>query len=758
VNGRLPGTAALAALAMTVAFAGMRLAPLAEPPAFADVRASWCPSDQRVLDRRGVVLAAVRTDSSVRRLAWTPLTEVSSALVGAVLASEDRRFADHGGVDWQALAAAAWQRLREGSSRGASTITMQVVALLDPALHRRAGARTVADKWRQMRSAWQLEQNWSKDEILEAYLNLVTFRGEVQGVHAAADAIFARQPHGLSLAESVVLAASLRAPNASGSALRSRSVQLLRRLGAEDTATTIDETVARAGRVPDAQGPRASSAVHAARQLTTGAARCRDVASTLDAGIQAVAEDSLRRHLVELRERSVRDGAVLVVDNASGEVLAYVGSSGKLSSARQVDGVRALRQAGSTLKPFLFAAAIESGLVTAATLLEDTPLEVSLPGGAYRPANYDETFRGLVSVRTALASSLNVPAVRTLLLVGDASFARTLRFLGLSSVSRPGDYYGPSLALGSADVNLWDLVSAYRALAEGGRWSPLRMNRRAGDPGTTDDHGRTAGRDDNGDGDGDDDRDDEQASRVFSADTSFLIGDILSDRAGRATTFGLENALATPFWSAVKTGTSKDMRDNWCVGYSSRFTVGVWVGNFSGESMHDVSGVAGAAPIWEDVMSALHAHAPGDAPAPPDDIVTAWTTFAHDTEPARREFYRRGSEPVTSGRELESIARIAEPKHGSILALDPDIAPQRQRVLFRARAPSRDMQWYLDGRFLGSASVPLPWDLVRGHHELALRDGKGRPLDSVRFEVKGAARRSDERESPPIGRGSSATY
>ncbi|MFN2426015.1 MAG: penicillin-binding protein 1C, partial [Candidatus Binatia bacterium] len=678
-----------------------------ELPSFEQVRSSWCPSDVRVLDRHGVALHAVRVDASGRRLGWTPLDEVSSALSRAVIASEDRRFTSHAGVDWRAVAAAVRQRVLGGASRGASTITMQLVALVDPELHGRPGTRSVGEKLRQMRSAMRLEKNWTKDEILEAYLNLVTFRGEVQGVHAAADAIFGKQPHGLSTAESAVLAASLRAPNATRGVLRSRAVALLRSL--DETASDLDEAVTRAGRLPDAQGPRSASALHVARQLVAKAPACRDVSSTLDARVQEIAAASLHRHLVELLDRSVRDGAVLVVDNPSGEVLAYVGSSGSLSSASQVDGVRALRQAGSTLKPFLYASAIERGLVTPATLLEDTALDVSLPGGSYRPANYDETFRGLVSVRTALAASLNIPAVRTLALVGDAEFARTLRLLGMSSVARPGDFYGPSLALGSADVSLWELVSAYRALAAGGDWTPLRLG--------------VAGAGEH--------------QRVFGADTAFLIGHILSDREGRATTFGLENALATPFWSAVKTGTSKDMRDNWCVGYTSRFTVGVWVGNFSGESMHDVSGVTGAAPVWQEVMSALHADEPGDAPPAPENVVEAWTSFAHDSEPARREFYRRGSEPVTASREIDSIPRIAAPVDGSILALDPDIASDRQRVALTVHAPRAGLAWRLDGRPLASAAETYLWEPRAGRHVLELVDSAGRRVDEARLHVKG---------------------
>ena len=199
--------------------------------------------------------------------------------------------------------------------------------------------------------------------------------------------------------------------------------------------------------------------------------------------------------------------------------------------------------------------------------------------GIYRPLDYDREFRGLVSMRTALASSLNVPAVRTTDMVGVEVFADRLRRLGFSGLVEEGDYYGAALALGSADVTLWQLVNAYRTLANGGKYSDLRL--------TTD-------------------ADTQKSTRIYSPEASFVISDILSDRASRSTTFGLENSLATRYWSAVKTGTSKDMRDNWCVGYTDRFTVGVWVGNSSGAPMRDVTGITGAAPTWLNVMNYLH--------------------------------------------------------------------------------------------------------------------------------------------------------
>ncbi len=214
-------------------------------------------------------------------------------------------------------------------------------------------------------------------------------------------------------------------------------------------------------------------APHLARQLLTRAGT--SVHSTLDAPLQRFAAETLRNRLAALAERNVEDGAVIVLDNASGEVLAYVGSSGDLSGAAAVDGAAALRQPGSTLKPFLYGVAIDQRWLTAASLLDDAPLALATPTGLYVPQNYERDFKGVVSVRSALAASLNVPAVRTLQLVGVERFRQALQSFGLSSVKHDGEYYGYGLALGGGDTSLLTLTNAYRALANGGVWSPVRL-------------------------------------------------------------------------------------------------------------------------------------------------------------------------------------------------------------------------------------------------------------------------------------------
>jgi penicillin-binding protein 1C len=482
-----------------------------------------------------------------------------------------------------------------------------------------------------------------------------------------------------------------------------------------DLACPQLETLAQAG-LPGTPNiaPRASLAPHIARELLS-AERAR-VQTTLDAGLQAFAAEVLQQQLIALAEQHVADGAVLVVDNRTGEVLAYVGNAGNSASAFYVDGVRAARQAGSTLKPFLYQMAIEDRLITNASLIDDSPVNLITPTGLYVPQNYDRDFKGLTSVRTALASSLNVPAVRTLMLVGADAFAERLKMLGFDDVTEDGDFYGYSLALGSAEVSLWQLANAYRALANAGHWSPLKLQRAT----------RTA------------------AAPLLDPAASYLIGDVLADPLARSVTFGLENPLSSRHWAAVKTGTSKDMRDNWCVGFTNRYTIGVWVGNFDGSAMRDVSGVTGAAPVWLEMVNYLHRRQASVAPDAPEGVVRMQIRYDQDVEPARTEAFLAGTETARiAAKDADAIhPGIAYPGNGTIIALDPDIPESVQRVRFVISPQVAGYRWRLDGEEIGLSDEPMFWVPQPGSHELSLLDQSGTAVDQVRFEVRGASRQS----------------
>lgn len=721
-NGRVRWVLVLSAWLLLVPSAAMSSA---TPffPSFEQVKAQHQPSDQWVLDRHGVLIGAVRQDFAERRGAWVPLGDISPAMQRAVLLSEDRRFYDHGGVDWPALIAAGWNWAWGGSSRGASTLSMQLAGMLASELQRPAGGRSPEQKLAQMRSARLLESAWSKEQILEAYLNLAAFRGELRGIDAVSRVMFGKHPHGLDQREAAVAAALLRGPNAVAERVTARACALLNDGGAGQYCATLPDHVTgwlAATARPAADVPTLAphfSRMAVAQAGEKGAAGA--VRTTLDASLQRVALESVQRHLAGMGHAQLTDAAVVVLNNETAEILAYVGSSGGISAAGQVDHARAQRQAGSTLKPFLYAQALESRYLTAASLLEDAPLDVVTSGGLYIPQNYDRNHVGWVSARSALASSLNIPAVRVLMLVGVERFVQRLRSLGLPLL-HDGEHYGYSLSLGSADMDLLNLTNAYRTLAELGRWREPAIL--AGEA-----------------------LSEVQSVQRFSPGASWIVGDILSDRRARARTFGLESALATRFWSAVKTGTSKDMRDNWALGWSSRYTVGVWVGNSQGLSMRDVSGVSGAGPIWHEVMSALHQDVGSRQPPPPPDVERQALVFADNIEAARTEYFLPGTaisrvEPALA--RAVAHARILSPSAGTVIAFDPDMPLAHQQLTLRAdtgkQAPEL-LQWHIEGRHVANGQESR-WPLRVGQHRIVLSNDSGTVLDEVTIQVRGLPR------------------
>lgn len=684
----------MAAMAIGLICAALLTDP-GRPPTYDALRARAPSSEARLLARDGRLLDVRRTDPDLRRLDWVPLARISSALTARIVASEDRRFAAHRGVDWPAAGGALRDRLRGQGGRGASTITMQLAALLDPAIGS-AGNRSWSQKLMQARAAWAIERTWTKPQILEAWLNLLPFRGDLVGIDAAARALAGKAPAGIDAAEAAVLTALARGPSARQAVVMARACRAAPALACRD----IEVVAARMlGPRAAIRGPGLAPQV-ADRLLVAGTSGA--VQTTIDFDIQRLASDALASQLAALSPRNVRDGAAIVVDNATGEILAWVGSAGPASTAAAVDGVTAPRQAGSTLKPQLYALAIERRLLTAASVLDDAPVDLDTASGLYIPQNYDRSFRGPVTVRSALGNSLNVPAVRTLLLVGVDAFRDRLYDAGYKGISRDGDYYGFSLALGSAEVTLLEQAAAFRALARDGRWSPLRIR-----PGAA-----------------------PADVRVIDAGAAGIVRDIMVDPSARTATFGEDNGLAMPFPAAVKTGTSKALRDNWCIGFSDRFTVAVWVGNFEGDPMIGVSGMTGAAPAWARIMLALHAAKPGQGFSLPAGVVRQRVHWAPAIEPPREELFLRGTalDTVRIAEAAQLRPRLLAPADGAVVAIDPDIPSARQRVTIRATGSLPGLAIAIDGRAIamrrdGNRLTAL-WLPVPGVHLVALTDGQ----------------------------------
>lgn len=702
-------------------------------PTFESVRSESFSSEAVMLDRHGVIIEKLRLDHKRRMLDWIALHDISPVFQRAILAAEDKRFYWHPGVDPLGAISALADNLHRSNARGASTITMQLANLLtDPNLPK--PDRGWLAKLRQTRDALAIELRWSKSEILEAYLNRVSFRGELVGVDAAARGLLAKGPDGLDTVEAAMLASLVRAPGASRIAIARRACATLKAMyddtekSGADIARLCEAAAFRAQSLPHYiyAMPSADDAPHLARRLLKKPGE--QIKVSLDASLQRFSHETLRTHLAELVNQNVEDGAVVVLDNSSGEVLAYVGSSGDLSGAPEVDGVAAPRQPGSTLKPFLYGVAIDQGWLNATSVLDDSPLALTTPSGLYIPQDYDRNFRGAVSVRTALGSSLNVPAVRTLTLVGVDRFLNTLRDLGLSNLTKEADHYGFGLALGGAETTLLQLTNAYRTLANGGQWGPTRFI-----PLDATSQSKTI-------------ESNEQSRRVLSTEASFIIADILADPVARTLTFGLSSPLSTHTWAAVKTGTSKAMRDNWAIGFTDRYTVGVWVGNFSGAPMWDVSGVTGAAPVWRDVVEYLHQSIASVASQPPQGVLRQQVEYRPAIESSRSDWIiaKTGNaepakriQPTTLITVSGAMPMLVAPPDSAVIAPDPDIPQRRQALLLQSNGVSHTCL-QLDSNKVAPCGtsktlVPLP---IPGRHTLTLTDIHGKALDTHQFEVR----------------------
>ncbi len=553
----------------------------------------------RVVDRNGLLLREFLNDEQGRGQ-WRSLDRMAPSLQRATIAIEDRRFYSHVGVDPLALLRATVENVKSMQFvSGGSTLTQQVIRNVYH--HQRSVSNKVIEAWRALR----LERMMSKDAILEQYLNRAPYGNQLIGVEAAAQHYFGKPAHALSLAESAFLAALPNAPSTLNphrnlDAALSRQHLVLRRMreqdliGDEEYDRAVSQPITINSPEADFRAPHVVAMAVGSRAMSSGISF---VQTTIDYPLQQNIQFLLRGHLATLAKRNVTNGSVVVIENATGEVCALVGSANYFDEQHngQVNGATALRQPGSAIKPFTYGLALEAGY-SAATLLADIPLHITDDKGDYIPENYDKRYHGPVRMRTALACSYNIPAVRTLQFVGTENLLQRLRLAGISSLTRTADYYGFGLTLGNAEVSLLDLTNAYASIANGGMWRPARLVLSSHDV-----SGETI------------DIDPVQpAHGVFGENVAFLLTNILSDPVARRPAFG--NAFHFPFQCAVKTGTTKDYRDNWTMGFTTEYTVGVWVGNFDGSEMRGVSGITGAGQIFADVMMLLHMPPHGNLP------------------------------------------------------------------------------------------------------------------------------------------------
>ncbi len=717
-------------------------------PCLAPIHNADITQQQQVIaftDRNGLPLGTILTRDQ-EHTAVVPLAQVSPQFIHAILAAEDSRFYNHGALDLQAIARAFKEAIHTRRIvSGASTITMQLARMLKPV------PRTLSGKLQEIWLSWRLTAGMNKDEILAGYINRLPMGGNIYGVEAAARTYFSIPANDLNLAQASLLAAipnnpTYYNPYEHWERLKQRQKYVLNRMVQDGYITRSQLERAFAEDIPfQSRHKGIIAAPHflfwVASQLPSQAQESSSspIRTTIDRPLQQFVEAQMQQVISNLASNNVHQAAALVIDNHTGEVLAYVGSPNYFDAAKlgRNDGVQALRQPGSTLKPFLYELALEKGTIRPNTILADLPAHYAIPGAKlYSPTDYTQSFLGPVRVRVALANSLNVPAVKVLEKIGVQTFLDRLHKLGFEHLTHPAEYYGLGLTLGSGEVSLWELAKAYLTIARQGQPTPLI---------TTFPHSPLP------------------TSPILHSPTWQLITDMLSDRHARATAFGVDSVLSLPFPTAVKTGTSSNFRDTWTVGFTTDYTVATWVGNFDGEPMRQVSGVTGAAPLWNRIMLHLYEHQEptnfvspegmvqlpicansGLRPTPDCTSVVLEYFYPEDTGTLNLPQEDEEQLAASQSRSSSGKLKILSPHNGDTFLVYPG-EEGKQRLEFKVTGTqSQPVEWWLNGQKLATQSADsLFWSLHPGHWTLEARSAG--ISSQVTFQVESASTRPTRR-------------
>ncbi|WP_353570825.1 transglycosylase domain-containing protein [Candidatus Albibeggiatoa sp. nov. BB20] len=648
---------------------------------------------------------------------YVPLHEIPEILQQVFILSEDKRFYQHNGMDWVARSHAMWQNIKSLEVvRGASTITEQVVRIIYPR------PRTFWSRWREGFEANLYEQKFSKAEILEFYLNQVPYAGQKRGVVQAARYYFNRDLQTLNLKEMMALSVLVRSPSRldlkKGTdeierPIKDLAVRLwaMNLITAEDYQAVLNQPL----HIQDFSLPiKATHFVNYVQQNNLNSQsekpRYAKVRTTLDASLQKKIAAILQQRLADLKAREVGNGAVLVVNHQTQEILAWVNANNDVQFSHY-DAITLPRQPGSTLKPLLYALALEKGW-TAATLIDDSPLATPVGTGLHTYHNYSRHHYGLLRLRDALGNSLNIPAIRAVQFIGADHFLKSLRRLGMYSLDATAVFYGEGLALGNGGVSLLELVQAYTVLANQGQFRPLKSQLFSGN---------------------------QIGEQLLSSDATSIIANILADADARRLEFGRSTLLRLPVETAVKTGTSTDYHDAWTLGFNHRYTVGVWLGNLSQQPMNQVSGASGAALVLRAVFAELNRHEQTQPLFRSDNVVpieicrdTGLKKLDNDRCSSRMELFIQGTEP-NQAHMAQLLARkkqlpphhifLQQPTKGLQIALDPRIADEFEQFKFElSNNPiehASHIDWLLDGEIIATTAANIRhylWSPVRGKH------------------------------------------
>ena len=655
----------------------------------------------RFLDRYGRVLN-VTYENHWNLHDVVPLHDIPIFMQQAIVASEDKRFYRHHGVDWLARFAALKQDVMAAATvRGASTITEQVIKILHPR------PRTFWTRWLEGFEAQQLEQHESKQAILEFYLNQVPYAARRHGIKQAAAYYFDRDLATLSKKEMLALAVMVRSPtwfnpyrypkrlDKAIDALAKRMYQhglldkeSLAPIYRHKLVTQPPQLDVNAEHFIDYLMERTDLSFYNAGGT---------IRTSLDRDLQYKAQRVLDAKLAALSHAHVQNGAVLIVDHRSNEILAWVvGNAGKPNKAfNRLNPVVLRRQPGSALKPFLYTRAFEKGW-TAATMLSDTPLEEGVGSGLHSYHNYSRDNYGLISVRESLGNSLNIPAVRTIQFVGTNDFLQFLHKLGIHSLQAHPNVYGDGIALGDGEVTLYELTQAYTTLARMGSFKPLSGF--AGEALAI------------------------PAQQVIDPDIASLIANILSDPHAREREFGTNSILDLPQQTAVKTGTSSDYRDAWAIGFNDQYTIGVWFGNLDYTPMHEITGSSGPAIVLRTLFNELNRGRSERAlyfsPHLEKKRVCIDSGLpANGKCQSKDEWFVPGTSANTIVADQQPL-HLRKPTNGLLLAMDPRIPAKFQMFEFELsdRQNIRKVDWYVNGVQVAASGGPsYQWQLQRGN-------------------------------------------
>lgn len=678
----------------------------------------------QLLSRNGIPLT-VTYQNQWNAHALIALHQIPDFLQKAFIYAEDQRFYQHHGVDWIARSKAIVDNvLALKKVRGASTISEQVVKMLHPR------PRTAWSRWLEGWEAQQLEQRFDKATLLEFYLNQVPFAAQRRGVQQAANYYFDRDLDTLNQKEMLALAILVRAPSRfdlhkSSKTIESRLQTLLSRMSKAGLVNHQSE-IKQLQLALAKPKPMLNIAHFANEVFRQDKSKKTQIRTTLDVNIQRAAQTLLHQRLLKLQSRKVANAAMLVADHTSGEILAWVVDS--QSDTQSYNSVLVRRQPGSTLKPFVYAAAMEKGW-TAATVIDDTDLKEAVGNGVHSYRNYSNTYHGKITLRNALGNSLNIPAIKATEFIGVDVLLNKLHQLGFDELDQFANIYGNGLALGNAEVSLLSLVTAYASLANKGIYRSLSITKNK----QTDQQARSV---------------------VFSTEISSIIGHILSDPEARSLEFGRGGVLELPVQTAVKTGTSNDHRDAWVVGYNDQYVIGIWMGNLDSQPMQKITGSTGPALVLRSMFAELNRNRETRPLYFSQKLKSKMVCIELNLSECelRNEWFTDNqiiqSQAVTNNsldrRYAKVNYQISYPVNNMAVARDPRIPDESESLQFRLNNNQnvKKVEWVLNDQLLKEAdNAKYHWSLKTGEHSLLAKvyvADNSQPIttDIVKFTVK----------------------